>query len=161
MFVRWLHAIHSSVSTATAGLPHRLFRYGKPSPIAAARTGTLDAGAAVIEVVFARVDVLEDALGDAHECLLDILARLSRGLDVLQNAVAAGPFFGLLLGHLALVLGRLGLVEFVADEDDDDVWVGDRAQVIQPVSNVVEGRFASYVENEQGAGCATEIGACY
>lgn len=130
----------------------------------APRAGPLDAAPAVVQIVLAGVYVLEDALGDAHEGLLDVLAALGAGLDVLQDAVAPGPVLGLLVGDLALVVAvdlGLGLVQLVADQDHDDVRVRDGAQVVQPVRHVLERRLPRDVEDQQRARRPPEVGPRY
>lgn len=134
-------------------------------PAAGGVAGALDTGAAVVEVVLAGVDVLEDALGDAHEGSLDVLAALGARLDVGEDAVAGGPLLRLGGRDLALVVVRRpaaalallplfllpDLVELVPYQDDDDVGLGDLAQVVEPVGRVLEGALPRDVEDEERA----------
>lgn len=133
----------------------------------AAGTRTLDAGPPVVQVVLARLYVLVYALGDAHKGVFHILAALGARLDVLEDAVAARPRLRLLPRNLSLVLPgaavsflrRLGEVGFVADEDDDNVRLGDLAEVVEPVGDVVKGGLAREVKDEERARGAAEVGA--
>lgn len=149
------------LTTATAGALIRVAPYSHL--LIAPRTRSLDTGPPIIEVVFPGLDVIVYPLGDAHKGLFDVLAALCARLDVLEDAVPLGPLLGLLLCHLTLVVAvpvlPLGEVGLVADEDDDDVGLGDLAQVVEPVGHVLEGLFAAEVEDEEGAAGAAEVGA--
>ncbi|KUI58748.1 hypothetical protein VP1G_11036 [Cytospora mali] len=133
--------------------PTRTFFY--VGPAAAASALALDTRPPVIEVILAGLYVLIYPLRDGQEGLLDVLAGLGAGLDVAQDAVLPRPGRGLLGGDLALLVGQVGLV---ADEDDDDVGLGDLAQVVEPVGHVEEGRLPAEVEDEEGARGAPEVG---
>ena len=50
-------------------------------------------------------------------------------------------------------------VGLVADEDDDDAFLCDLAQVVQPAGDGVESGAAGDVVDEEGAGCTAEVGA--
>lgn len=130
----------------------------------AAGTRSLDAGPAIIEVIFPGLDVLVYALGHMRESSLDVLATLSARLDILKYPVTAGPGFGLSAGHLAAqttAVGGVGLGEvgFVPNEDDDDVGFGNLAEVVEPVGYVLESLPPCEVEDEESARRTAEVGA--
>lgn len=90
---------------------------------------------------------MKDALGDTHKGILDVFAALGASLDVLEHAVAPRPLLGLFPRHLALIVVLLRQVSLVADQHDDNVRLGNLAQVVQPVCDVLKGLLAREVED--------------
>lgn len=104
---------------------------------------------------------MKDALRHTHKGILDVFATLGASLDVLEHAVAARPLLGLFLCHLALIVVSLRQISLVSDQHNDNVWLGNLAQVMQPVCDVLECLLAREVEDKQGAACTAEVGPCY
>lgn len=121
----------------------------------------------IIQIILSRLNILIYPLTDLQKRPLDVLPALRACLDILHHLILATPLLRLLLCHLPLVLlvgiagdgGGGREVRLVADEDYDNIVFGDLAEVVQPGGHGVEGRAARDVEDEQGAGCAAEVGA--
>lgn len=94
----------------------------------------LNSAADRLRIDLARLNLRQYRLRALQERLLDVLsslgARLEENQIVLLSKVA---------GFQERHLPRLLEVLFVADEDDDDVWAGEGACVVQPVREGVEG----------------------
>lgn len=157
-----------ATSTTTCLLPRptitnpQIDRPGTPS-----RTRPLYPTPPIIQIILPSLDILMDPLRHPDKSPLDIIPTLRARLDVLQHAISSTPLLGLFAGDLSLVLriagcdGRGGReVRLVAHEDDDDVVLGDLAQVVEPGCHGGEGVAARDVEDEQGAGGAAEVGPC-
>lgn len=134
-------------------------------PGTSTRTRPLHPTPPIIQIILPGLNILMDPLRYSDKSSLDIIPTLRARLDVLQDAIGSTPLLGLFTGDLSLVLriagrdgrGR-GEVGLVADEDDDDVVLGDLAQVVEPGCHGGEGVAARDVEDEQGARGSTEVG---
>ena len=157
------HYIHMSLEASAASTSHaplstfhgivhaqcnRLLGRSSLAPPAGAIT--LDATSPIIQIVFARLDILVDSFGHLEEGSLDTLSGLGARLDVAHHTLSAAPVLGFFLGDGAPIVVALLLVReiaLVADEDDDDVLVGDLAEIVEPAGGGVEGGAAGYVED--------------
>ncbi|KAI7092162.1 hypothetical protein KC356_g138 [Hortaea werneckii] len=148
-----------ATSTTTCLLPRPTITNPQiDRPSTTSRTRALHSAPSIIQIVLPSLDILMDPLRHPHKSPLDIIPALRARLDVLQHAIRPTPLLGLFAGDLSLVLRVAGCdgrgrreVGLVANQDDDDVVLGDLAQVVEPGRHGGEGVAARDVEDEQGA----------
>ena len=95
-----------------------------------AGTITLHPTPSIIQIIFARLDVLVYPLGDFEKGPFDSFTTLGAGLDVFHHSLPLAPVFGFLSRdgtlpppvHVGTLAGQVGLV---AHQDDDNALFGD------------------------------------
>jgi hypothetical protein len=137
-----LATFHGIIHTQRHGL------LGLSSLAASTSAIALDSTPSIIQIVFAGLDVLVDPFGNLEEGSLDTFSWFGTRLDVAHHTLSSAPVFGFFLGDCAPVVALLVReIALIADKDDDDVLVGDLAEIIQPSGGGLEGGATRDVED--------------
>jgi hypothetical protein len=113
-----------------------------------------NAAAVIAQVIHPAVDVVVDHLRRLEEGLLDVEARLRRGLQEYQSV-----FLSKALAFLGADLPAIVQVSFIADQHHHYVRVAVLADFLEPPRQVIERFLPRYVVYEQGASGSTVVAA--
>jgi hypothetical protein len=147
----------------------RLLRRQPHSPTTTPLPRPLNPAPPIIQIINPRLNVLINPLRHTPKRLFHTLPTLRARLHILQHAVPLRPLRRLLRRHFPLIPSTgavaTGLarrlrrqVAFIPNQNDNDVLIGDRPQILQPVLHVQERGAPRDIKDQQRARRAAEIG---